>query len=97
MKTRARGFWVKHCAVVALGMVAGVAIAQVTANAQTGKVNICHGTASAGNPYVLISVDAYAVSGHLNGTGPGHGPKNHPDRIAGPNGCTTPSFEEHPS
>ena len=51
----------------------GVTAAAQAANA--GKVTICHGTASDGNPYVVISVSANAESAHLDG----HGWKNHPD------------------
>jgi hypothetical protein len=43
------------------------------------KVLLCHGTASATNPYVLISVSENALHGHLDGTAPGHGWRNAPD------------------
>ncbi len=61
----------------------------VTAAAQASNndpVLICHGTASETNPYVVISVDEHAVTGHFNGTAPGHGKNNHPDLLANPDG-----------
>lgn len=44
------------------------------------KVRLCHGTASATNPYVLISVSESALEGHLLGES-GHGWKNAPDFV----------------
>jgi hypothetical protein len=55
----------------------------VAVGAQAGgpadEVLLCHGTASATNPYVLISVSANALQGHLDGTEPGHGWRNADD------------------
>jgi ABC-type sugar transport system substrate-binding protein len=51
------------------------------ATAQAGdKVQICHSTASATNPYVLIDVSANAADTHLNG----HGQKNSTDFVFDP-------------
>jgi hypothetical protein len=47
--------------------------------ARAGKANICHGTASDSNPYVLISIDESALKAHFDGSGKGHGARNHPD------------------
>ena len=59
------------------------ATVQSGVSAQAGgpadKVMLCHGTASATNPYVLISVSANALEGHFDGTAPGHGWRNAPD------------------
>ncbi|HEX9995655.1 MAG TPA: hypothetical protein VGB45_00810 [Abditibacterium sp.] len=58
--------------VVSVGCVAASVIShQTRANAATKehKVAICHGTASAKNPYVLIIVDESAKETHLNGHG----------------------------
>lgn len=63
------------CAVLGIGV----------ATAQAGrdhKVQICHATASATNPYVLITVDEHALAGHFRADGPtapGHGQNNYPD------------------
>lgn len=55
----------------------GIAVAAQASSGDT--VLICHGTVSEPTPYVLIAVDASALAGHFDGTGPGHGPNNHPD------------------
>jgi len=61
--------------------VAGGAMSAHWASAKSNhKVTICHGTASAKNPYVLINVDTNALAGHFNGTAPGHGKNNYPDK-----------------
>jgi hypothetical protein len=70
------------CAALLLGHGTEVSAAQ-----KQHKVYICHGTASAKNPYVLINVDESAVKGHLDGTGPGHGPRNYPDFLAVNGSC----------
>jgi len=61
----------------ALGALAVAVAAQAGGAAE--KVLLCHGTASAKNPYVLISVSENALQGHLDGTAPGHGWQNAPD------------------
>ncbi len=69
----------------ALG-VTGMALVAAPSGAEpTGKVRVCHGTASASNPYVLIEVDANALEdGHFkDGVGQAHGPRNNPDYLAG--------------
>lgn len=69
---------------VGLGLAAGLAVGKSAyAGDKEHKVAICHGTASAKNPYVLIIVDESALNGHLNGTAPGHGKRNHPDFVLG--------------
>ncbi len=73
-----------------LGM-AGVlgALAVATAQGATGeKVLVCHGTASATNPLVLIEVSQSALNGHFDvaqdGTlvATGHGKQNAPDQYS---------------
>lgn len=73
-------------AIQGIALLAGLAVAtplvhQSVANAKSRahKAAICHGTASASNPYVLIIVDRSAIKGHFDGTAPGHGKNNHPD------------------
>ena len=61
----------------ALGALAVAVAAQ--AGGAAGTVLLCHGTASATNPYVLISVSENALQGHFDGTAPGHGEQNNPD------------------
>ncbi len=63
---------------LALGVVTTTALfraPQALAASKEHKVAICHGTASAKNPYVLIIVDESAKATHLNG----HGQNNAPD------------------
>ncbi len=69
-------------------------VSSVQANPQprSRKIAICHGTASAKNPYVLIHVDANAVKGHFDGTAPGHGKNNYPDFYARNGSCDTSSM-----
>ena len=70
----------------------GVAHKQAQAKPTSHKVSLCHGTASAKNPYVLISVDESALKGHFDGTAPGHGKNNYPDFISKDGTCKiTPS------
>lgn len=69
------------CSVSSVGIVTA---AQASGN--DDKVLICHGTASEKNPYVVISVDAHALEGHLDGTAPGHGKNNYPDLFLNPDG-----------
>src|SRR5258706_12438536 len=52
--------------------------------AADSKVLICHGTASATNPYVKISVSQAALETHLNG----HGQHNHPNCLFDPTPAT---------
>ena len=51
------------------------------AGSTAGEVRLCHGTASAKNMYVLITVSENALQGHFDGTAPGHGWRNYPDMI----------------
>lgn len=63
---------------VALGVVTSTALFRAPmaqAASKEHKVAICHGTASAKNPYVLIIVDESAKATHLDG----HGKNNAPD------------------
>lgn len=66
--------------VVAAGLAIGLGHGtRSQADEKLHKVAICHGTASAKNPYVLIIVDESAKNGHFDGTAPGHGKNNAPD------------------
>lgn len=55
------------------------------------KVAICHGTASAKNPYVLIIVDESAKAAHLAG----HGQNSAPDFILNKGNILTPQQEAY--
>jgi hypothetical protein len=59
-----------------LSAVAGVATLNGAQADPAPKVTICHGTGSATNPYVIITVSEHALrNGHFhNGVEPGHGP-----------------------
>jgi hypothetical protein len=89
-------FCVKPLMAAMLGLsVAAGAVHSTRASAErkTDKVQICHGTASEKNPYVLISIDPSAVKAHLDGTAPGHtthGKNNHPDFLSEDGTCPTP-------
>jgi hypothetical protein len=77
--------------------VCGVSSVGLVSAAQAGdheKMLICHGTASEGNPYVLISVDAHAVAGHFDGSEPGHGQNNEPDIAPNADGTCGDAGEE---
>ncbi len=63
---------------VAAGAFGAFAVA-AQAGGPADKVLLCHGTASAKNPYVLISVSENALQGHFDGSAPGHGWRNAPD------------------
>ena len=65
----------RFSATVASAVVCGMVA--VSAQAGGGKVQICHGTASDTNPYVLVDVSANAASTHLGG----HGAQNAPDFV----------------
>lgn len=68
-------------ALAAFGLAGGLAT-DVAAAAPAEKVWVCHGTASATNPYVAVNVSGNAADpnkGHLYGD-PGHGWKNNPDQ-----------------
>ncbi len=65
---------------LAVGSAAFNALAPATparAASKEHKVAICHGTASAKNPYVLIIVDESAKAAHLAG----HGQNSAPDYV----------------
>lgn len=70
--------------------ICGVSVTAAAQGANADKVLLCHGTASDSNPYVLISVSANALAGHLDGTAPGHGKNNYPDYVlpAGSTDCS---------
>jgi hypothetical protein len=55
------------------------------------KVAICHGTASAKNPYVLIIVDESAKPAHMAG----HGHNSAPDYLLNNGNVLTPQQESH--
>ena len=64
--------------VLASGIGAGVAGA-----APAPRITICHGTASATNPYVVVTVSENSFkNGHFDVyPNPSHGPNNNPDFI----------------
>src|SRR5207344_3014631 len=65
-------------AALVLTAIGGASTASAT---QDHKVRLCHGTASATNPYVLITVDVHALKRHFDGDAPGHGQNNAPDFV----------------
>jgi hypothetical protein len=75
--------WKARCLLAVATCAAGSVVIATAAQAARNddKIVICHGTASETNPYVLISVDAHALEGHLDGSAPGHGKNNHPDLL----------------
>ena len=73
---------ISRASLVAAGSLGALALAVAAqAGGSAQKVLLCHGTASATNPYVLISVSPNALQGHFDGTAPGHGANNAPDMI----------------
>ena len=74
------------------GALGALAVAVAAQGATDEKVLVCHGTASATNPYVLIEVSQSALNGHFdiqNGefVPTGHGKQNAPDFL--PEGHST--------
>lgn len=73
-----------------LGLAAALGALAVAVTAQGAtdeKVLVCHGTASATNPLVLIEVSQSALNGHFDVedgvvVGAGHGKQNAPDQYA---------------
>lgn len=82
-------------AMLAAMAIAGLTLA-ATGSAEANKISICHGTASETNPYVLVTVDDHAVAGHMDGTAPGHGWKNHPDVLLAEGETECPGEEGPP-
>ncbi len=79
---------------LALGCAAAAAFKlapQAEAAPKVHKIAICHGTASAKNPYNLIIVDASAVPAHLAG----HGKNNAPDFVLNGGNALTPQQEAY--
>jgi hypothetical protein len=75
----------RRCSRRSLVVVSALGALAVTVGAQAestaGEVALCHGTASAKNMYVLITVSENALQGHLDGSEPGHGWQNFPDMV----------------
>ncbi|MDF2440065.1 MAG: hypothetical protein JWN98_1049 [Abditibacteriota bacterium] len=68
--------------VVAAGIAVGSGYAkQAQAEFKVHKSAVCHGTASAKNPYVLIIVDDNSLVAHRNGVQ--HGRNSAPDYVLG--------------
>jgi hypothetical protein len=88
------------CLVAALASAVAVSLAygpRASADQDSHKVTICHGTASAKNPYVMITVDESALKGHFDGTAPGHGKNNYPDKYPVNGACSVDDGGGHPS
>lgn len=85
-------------AIASAGLVTGVGAAAALSSASAEpapKITICHGTGSASNPYVRITVSENSFkNGHFhNGVAPGHGPghADNPDYIVdGDDECGLP-------
>jgi len=73
----------KSIAALAAFTLASAIGVSVAGAAPLDSVTICHGTASASNPYVEITVNANSFkAGHFDGVpNPSHGPNNNPDFI----------------
>ncbi len=72
-------------AAAAFGVAVGVSTPAAMAD-PAPQITICHGTASATNPYAEITVSASSFKdGHFDGyPNPSHGPNNNPDFIPAP-------------
>jgi hypothetical protein len=77
----------RSLSVLATSCAAAALLATGAQASNDGKVLICHGTASATNPYVLIEVDSSALAGHFDGTEPGHGQNSNPDTFPVDGSC----------
>ena len=71
----------RSTALLAALVLTAIGGATTASASQDHKVRLCHGTASATNPYVLIAVDEHALKGHFDGDAPGHGQNNAPDFV----------------
>jgi hypothetical protein len=82
--TRRRSTTIAVAAIACMGA-AGLALSTTTATATpSGKVTICHATASTTNPYVVKTVDMSSVDEERNKYLNGHG--NHVGPVFDPNG-----------
>ena len=76
-----------------------LAVAVTAQGATDEKVLVCHGTASATNPLVLIEVSQSALNGHFDVqdgliVGAGHGKQNAPDQWTELNGTGGTGFTD---